>query len=416
MSRSQPGAAKLPPVIPVPLLRGLWLGLAGTGACLWLAGPASQSRRIPTICRPARCAAYQLDVRAVHLLTAHGITPVLYAAITVVVLGVLSVIWYSLAGLIIWRRPRDRGAVLAAFFLVLFPLLEVGTWIPSAPSIVRTGLPAAGISVLLLFCLLFPNGAFEPRWSPWLVPVAVIGGASAYLPNPGRAFVFLVAMATVGVSQLQRYRAVSSPTERQQTKWALLGVVAALFGFAALGLGSLLVHDSGPGSLYLSFANAVGLALASSSIPITIAVAVLRYRLWNIDRVINLALVYATLTVALGSVYAGGILGMQAIFQLFAGKSSNVAVALSTLAVAALFGPARRRVQTAIDRRFYRGKYDAARTLAAFGDRLRHEVDLANLSRDLTAVVYDTLHPAQVTLWLRDDPRLRRSVRAGADR
>jgi hypothetical protein len=381
----------------------VWLVLASLGAVLWLAGPATQSERIRNICRPTTCAVYQLDASATNTLGGHGISLTAYAILTVAILGALSVIWYGLAGLIMWRRPTDRGAVAAAFFLVLFPLLEVAAWIPSAPRVVQTLLPAIGIAVLFIFCLLFPDGNFAPRWTIWLVPVCLLGGLSTFFPNALHAVVFLIVLASIVGAQVSRYRSISSWTERQQTKWALFGLVTAIVGFAALALGFVLLpaSQSGHGSLFLSFAASTGLALVSSAIPITIGVAVLRYHLWDINRVISVALVYTSLTVILGGIYIAGVIGLQALLQVFAGNTSQVAIALSTLAIAALFGPLRRRIQTEIDRRFYRRKYDAVRTLAAYGDHLRAETDLEQFRRDLTSVVAETFQPEHVSLWLR---------------
>ncbi|HEV3311547.1 MAG TPA: hypothetical protein VG815_13625 [Chloroflexota bacterium] len=383
-----------------------WLTLAVIGAGLWFVGPASQSLRIRDICRTkASCAPYQLDTAGAAALTSHGISLTAYATTTVVLLGGLSVIWYGLGGLIMWRKPWDRGAVLAAFFLVAFPLLEVTTWIPSAPPLVKNLPPAVGITVLCLFCVLFPDGRFSPRWARWLIPLMVLAGAAVVLPTILRAVVLGAVLAGVLGSQVSRFRSISSWGQRQQTKWALLGVVAAMTGFVGLALGLVVlpVQQTDHGGLFTSFANSTGLAVASSAIPITIAIAVLRYHLWDINRVISLTLVYTSLTAILGAVYVVGVVGLQRLFELFAGNGSSIAIAISTLVIAALFGPLRRRIQIGIDRRFYRAKYDAARTLAAFGDRLRHEVDLAHLCGDLTVVVHETFSPEHVTLWLNGD-------------
>jgi hypothetical protein len=143
--------------------------------------------------------------------------------------------------------------------------------------------------------------------------------------------------------------------------------------------------------------------LSFAGIPVAVGVAVLRYRLYEIDLIINRALVYGPLTVLLALVYVGGVVGLQATFRTLSGQESTLAVVASTLAIAALFGPLRRRVQGFVDRRFYRGKYDAAKTLEAFGSRLREETDLEALSNDLVGVAGRTVQPAHVSLWLRPD-------------
>jgi small basic protein len=132
-----------------------------------------------------------------------------------------------------------------------------------------------------------------------------------------------------------------------------------------------------------------------------VGIAILRYRLWDIDLLINRTLVYGSLTLSLAALYIGGVLGLQALFQATTGQSSDLAIAIVTLAVAALFNPWRHQLQRFIDRRFYRHKYDAARVLLAFTSHLRDEVDLDDLSGDLVRVLQETVQPSSVSLWLR---------------
>ncbi len=384
-----------------------WLLLALLGAVMWLFGPASQSLGIRSLCRPTSCTAYRLDAVGASALSAHHVSLTAYAVLTLITLGLLSVTWYGLAGLIMLRKPDDRGAVLAAFFLVLFPLLEIATWIPSAPLLLKTVLPAVGITVLLLFCLLFPDGRFAPAWTRWIIPLAILGGISAVFPMTIRAPIFAIALAAVVAAQIARFRSVLSWSYRQQTKWALYGVATASVGFAALVVGAILLPSTqtGRGGLFTSFANSTGLALAASPIPVTIGIAILRYHLWDINRVASLTLVYSTLTIVLAGIYAGGVIGLQHVLQLVTGRGSSIAVALSTLAVAALFGPLRRRIQARIDRYFFRARYDAARIVSSFAGRLRHEFELTNLTHDLTGVIEETLSPEHVSIWLNRETR-----------
>jgi divalent metal cation (Fe/Co/Zn/Cd) transporter len=194
---------------------------------------------------------------------------------------------------------------------------------------------------------------------------------------------------------------VSDPSQRQQTKWVFFGVVTALGGACGLLVLSMVV----PRSVLASLVGTTVLYLLVLLIPVSIAIAVLRYHLYNIDVLINRTLVYASLSVLLALIYFGGVTATEAIFRSLTGqeKQPQLAVVVSTLVIAALFNPLRRSIQGFIDRRFYRRKYDARKTLETFSSKLRDETDLDALSEDLVGVVRETMQPAHVSLWLRPD-------------
>jgi hypothetical protein len=212
------------------------------------------------------------------------------------------------------------------------------------------------------------------------------------------------------LSLILRYRR-SLGERRQQIKWIAFAASFVGFGFVSAMASGLIVLAFSPESwgsantppLWFDLLFSVVL-VSFGGVPIAVGVAVLRYRLYDIDLLINRALVYGSLTVLLAATYFGGVVGLQAVVRSLTGQESTLAVVASTLAIAALFNPLRRRVQGFVDRSFYRRKYDAAKTLEAFNSRLREETDLDALSSDVVGVVRRTMQPAHVSLWLRSDP------------
>ena len=329
---------------------------------------------------------------------------------------------------LVWRRPRDGMVLLVVLAMV------GGNGVAFSPVGSRLGLvwaipvdvvSFAGVTALGVLLFVFPAGGFFPRWTRWPV-IIVVGGFMSYvglsLLYPDHpwlnddvvlvtAFLALV-MVPGAVSQVLRYLRVSTAAERQQTKWVVWALLLMIPGMAFwIVAGSLYpLGDLSAGRIAVQtvmhfFINpVVGILL-----PLAFAVAVIRYRLWDADLVIQRTLVYAALTAVLVGGYLGSIVGLQALFRAATGQESNVAIVVSTLLIAALFQPLRRRIQTAVDRRLYRSKYDAARTLAAFGARVRDEVDLGALTGELTAVVEQTMRPAHVSLWLRRTPQRERA-------
>jgi len=207
--------------------------------------------------------------------------------------------------------------------------------------------------------------------------------------------------AILVVVQWYRYQRVSSPLERQQTKWVVFGfavfIISDLIGIVPF---LLFPVTASPDSLYLpAYAAVEGILVLF--IPLSFGFAMLRSQLWEIDVFINRTLVYGILTASLALIYIGLIFGLQALLGGLISQNNSVAIVLSTLAIVALFQPLRRRIQRTIDRRFFRSKYDAAKTLATFSATLRNEVDLEQLGEQLLAVVQETMQPSHVSLWLR---------------
>ncbi len=263
---------------------------------------------------------------------------------------------------------------------------------------------AAGVAIALLVLIDLTAIVRPGVFSDWEkegvrnpLGVAALGGVTGSLEQVAIALtlaLLLTGIVSVGV----RYRQARG-IERQQLRWIVTAGVAVGLAFLLL-IAAGFVLPEGPvlDSLW-------GLALCSIGlIPIGVGFAVLRYRLYDIDRVVSRALVYGAVTAVLALAYVGLVLAGQALFSSFAG-GSNLAIAASTLLVAALFLPVRSRVQKFVDRRFYRRRYDAQRTLESFGTRLREQIDLGTLERDLQGVVTETMQPAHASLWLREARR-----------
>ncbi len=280
------------------------------------------------------------------------------------------------------------------------------------------------IGIQVFAFLLFPTGRLPSerwKWLVWLTVAFVIAGVitSAFsfganvglgpIPNPlgiGGFSTFYDAVMwmlpvlyfAIAFSLFVRLRRASG-VERQQIKWFAYAVAATISGIVF----AYMIPDTVDTPLWFDRAGFALNIAVTPAIPVSMGIAILRYRLYDIDLLINRTLVYGSLTVLLASAYVGGVVGLQALFRALSGQESTVAIVASTLAIAALFGPLRRRVQAFVDRRFYRRKYDATKTLAAFNARLRDETDLNALSNDLVGVVRGTVQPTRVSLWLRPE-------------
>lgn len=364
-----------------------------------------------TLCSGAACPSDQLSPAAWAQLQRAGLSLGLYAGYPVVLNTVFVLVFVVVAGLIFWRKSSQWYGVWAATALplVAFSLTASGT---PPPGIVDRYpgllvpiqlLTMLGFIALYMFFYLFPDGHFTPRWSVWLVPLVVAHEVLfAFRPAllGSDPYVSLL-IVSVLAAQIYRFWRVSNVIQRQQTKWVVFGSTVAGAGAIVLTVFlPLLYPDSQSAGAGLLVTNTAW-SLLMLLIPLSIGMAILRSRLWDIDLLIRRTLVYAALTALLALVYFGSVVALQSLFTALTGQQrSELVTVLSTLAIAALFVPLRNRLQALIDRRFYRRKYDAARTLAAFGAALRDEVDLDELSEHLLGVVDETMQPETVALWL----------------
>jgi hypothetical protein len=405
---------------PSPTLRGYWLHLA-RAAWVVVAVAALGSFAISVPARYAQLAHPTAGVRAA--LAEMGLSAGGYALYNVILDTVFVSVFAAVAIVIFWRRSNDPMAMLVATMLVVWgPLNGLLVLTPNATEgmypalqmMLGTTLTFVGYMTWMLFFYLFPSGRFVPRWTRWLALGWVLfSGSWIFIPSVGPPSwppplfntAILVLWGSFPVAQLYRYVRVSDRTQRQQTKWVVFGVAVAVTGvlttiFTVGASVDLPPQEVGSKMLSMLLMDAFVLL-----IPFSIGVAVLRARLFDIDVVINRTLAYGTLTALLALMYFGGVAATQTIFRALTGQEQQpqIAIVVSTLVIAALFNPLRRRIQSFIDRHFYRRKYDARETLEDFSAKLRDETDLDALKEDLVGVVKETMQPAHVSLWLRPD-------------
>ncbi len=346
--------------------------------------------------------------------TGQALAPATYAGLALALEGGFALAYLALALLLFWRRSDDPMALFAALMLALWGLTFPAT-MPALAARQEWSLPVAGArflgaALLTLFFFLFPDGRFVPGWARWLAALFVVSQVPRYFfptsplsPDRWPVWLYLVVSAGfLGVMvalQIYRYRWRSSARRRRQTKWVVLGIAASLTAYVLVLLAGYLfpTRPHSAGALL-----AVGAVDASRLLlPLAIGIAILRDHLYDIDFLITRTLVYGTLSAALVGVYLGSV---TLCFAVLPAQLNDLARVLATLLSASLFAPLRRRIQRVIDQRFYRRRYDAARTLAAFSAALRSQVDLSEMSAHLLAVVQRTMQPAYVSLWLRPLP------------
>jgi hypothetical protein len=263
---------------------------------------------------------------------------------------------------------------------------------------------------MLVFFFTFPTGRFAPRWT-WaaFVPFFVVTMLASFTVTsplvPGVAS-FLTSLLPI-VVQIHRYVRVYDAVQQQQTKWFVFGLSIVFLLVIIQGILQALESGSSAANSGYQLFNGPFWLLLWTILLLSVSIPILRYRLWDIDVIINRTLAYGSLTVLLVALYIGLILALQALVHAVTGSFSEqpLVVVGSTLVIAALFQPLRRRIQNIIDRRFYRSKYDAARITSAFSTTLRNEVDLDQLRAQLIAVVQQTMQPSHVSLWVRQPGR-----------
>ena len=407
------------------VLRVVWVGFALIVVWAVVRGATARYLELITVSEDAAQFVGQLTPADASQLATLGLAARQYAAYFTMAETATALIFIAMAWLIFLRRPRDWFALfVATFFCLASVVLPIGSALQRSgildPMVLRS------IQVGFSFCFvafpfLFPDGTPVPRWSLGVIVVSLVYGVVGMaVPGllPPAAFgagltadqigplAWLIGMFALGVAaQSYRYRSVATAIQRQQTKWIVYGLCACL-GLALLGIivvNASSIPDGRVNYMALRIAGPTLILAGAVLIPLTIGFSVLRYRLWDIDLIVRKTLIYSILTALMGLIYFGAIVLLQDLFGRLAGvEQSTLAVVISTLAIAALFRPLRRRIQEWINRRFFRKKYDAQQVLAQFALTARDETDLDALTAELAHVVQETMQPKQVSIWLRE--------------
>jgi len=374
--------------------------------------------------------------------------------LSVVVIFLLPFLAFPLVGaLIASRRPKNPiGWICLAvgiFWMLanltsgygMYGLLARPGSVPFPAAIGSVGewmwVPAVGLLSTYLI-LLFPDGKLPSRrWLPlaWLCGAVIflVSAGFALSPGPmdglpgtrnpfglenhpwvedatlGGILLLPVCLLASAASLVLRFLR-SEGEEREQIKWLAFAALILGLGFSSYAIpGTIWQGDAGGANPLWAKLLEDAVTLSFAGIPVAVGIAILRYRLYEIDILINRTLVYGALTATLVAVYVGSVVSLQGALRTLSGQESQLAVVASTLLIAAIFNPLRRRIQAFIDRRFYRSKYDRRKTLEAFSSRLRDETDLDALSGDMVGVVRETMQPVHVSLWLRPDTAPKKS-------
>jgi hypothetical protein len=390
--------------------RVVWMALAILVLAIFFAGVPALFREMQTMCAGKDCLLWQVGPEDARALGGLGLSLSFYAWSGIAWTMVSLLTFLVIATVIFWRQPDNPMAILTSvWLLVLYPTY----YNPLRDALVRA-VPewywpinfvfALGVWSSLIIFYLFPNGRFVPgKARLMLLPVTAYALALFFFISTPLVLLWGLILAGL-VSQVYRYRRVSSPIERQQTKWFILGIVPFNLGLIGFNLSPLIFPVlRQPGLIHLIFIYIGGTFIISSLLlsVLFLAIAILRYHLWDIDLIIRRTLIYALLTSLLALVYFASIVVLQQVFRAMTGQNSDLAIIISTLAIAALFNPLRYRVQDTIDHRFYRRKYDAQQVLARFAVTARDEVELEKLTSELVNVVSETMQPTSVSLWLK---------------
>lgn len=411
--------------------RAVWLLIAAPTVAVLLMSAGPRYQQLATVSENAETIAGQLLPAEAAALADLGMTPRGYGLYFTGLELIVGLVLVTIGTYIFLGRSQELVVWLFSIMLVTFGLTSSPLAVPlGAADPVWAGLililRTLGFAFIITGFLIFPDGRFSPRWTRWaavfwtvfllaslMIPAFRIPSSLAF---SGTAHILLIIWAMswlilVASIQVYRYRTHLTIEQRQQTKWVVFGLAFSM-GFSSLAAGLMVL-------LYLvrqPLQVVIGARLVAFSVilvagvflGISIAMAVLRHRLWDIDLIIRRTLAFTLISAILAAVYFGTVVVLQAGFNALTGQDSPLAVALSTLAIAGLFNPIRNGIQRTIALRFDRRSYDVEQALEGFGESMRHQVDLNQILGSLGAVLVESLGPESVSLWLRTPKRERR--------
>ncbi|MCH8341008.1 MAG: hypothetical protein IIA51_05580 [Chloroflexi bacterium] len=404
----------------IRLARIFWVILALVYFGLFIAAfPAGYTARL-VICEGDNCLGSSLTAEEADALEDLGLSHQFYAGFFTV-LDVLLLTWAATGLIIFLRRSGDWIGLLVSMALIAIGINglsdNVNLLIKQIPAFtpLYNLLGAVGIALMILVIFVFPDGRFVPSWTRYVaIPLVVVALADPLLAlvlpplentsgTIAALSALLIGFAVGAIAQIQRFRNHSNLEQRQQTKWVIFGfltllLVALIWTFTV----ELFPPPPGPGRLYFTLISFPILLLLLLALPITMTMSILRYRLFDIDIVIKRTAVYGALTIVILIIYFVTVLALQSTFRALTGRGDQLAIVASTLLIAALFNPLRGRIQTAVNRRFFRGDYDAAQALSSFAASVQDEVDIDRMQAALLTTVEETMQPGHVSLWLKE--------------
>lgn len=402
------------------IARAVWIVLALAALFVFVVSAVETLRApLPSCTVPgAQCSPYGLSREDLALAVQNGMSESFLIFYTTVFGWLAHLVWVLVGLLLFWRKPDDWMALLLSLMLILFVFEGMST--PAPFNVLASALYGIAVGLFMVLPFIFPNGRWIPRWTIWLgLPIIALaafgsgaGGADQANTPPEGLLVFfgMVTVWLVGAvyAVIYRYRRISNAIERQQTKWVMTGVLGWTITLVPVTVIVVFFPPSQPSMERVNFLSWVAAPVYFFSyifLAVCILIAVMRYRLWDIDVLIRRTVTYTLVVALLGVVYFGSVIVLQRVFAGIVGGDSEIITVLSTLAIAALFVPLRNHIQGAIDKRFNRKKYNAQQVMEKFSRTVRDETDIDTLTNELVNVVQETMQPKSVSVWLKREAR-----------